>query len=93
MEEIHDGIEDLSLIHIFLWPGLVKWYAKSSGTTNDKSKFIPVSHDIIVPSSKPDVRQYTTWIDSLHIKSIDQVNYTHFLPDNVVLLSLIHICR
>ena len=26
-----------------LWPGSVKWYAKSSGTTNDKSKFIPVS--------------------------------------------------
>lgn len=26
-----------------LWPGLVRWYAKSSGTTNDKSKFIPVS--------------------------------------------------
>ena len=28
-----------------LWPGKVKWYAKSSGTTNDKSKFIPVSKD------------------------------------------------
>ncbi|MCR5849168.1 MAG: GH3 auxin-responsive promoter family protein [Bacteroidaceae bacterium] len=28
-----------------LWPGKVKWYAKSSGTTNDKSKFIPVSRD------------------------------------------------
>ena len=28
-----------------LWKGSVKWYAKSSGTTNDKSKFIPVSHD------------------------------------------------
>ena len=28
-----------------LWPGTVKWYAKSSGTTNDKSKFIPVSAD------------------------------------------------
>lgn len=26
-----------------LWLGVVKWYAKSSGTTNDKSKFIPVS--------------------------------------------------
>ena len=26
-----------------LWPGRVKWFAKSSGTTNDKSKFIPVS--------------------------------------------------
>lgn len=28
-----------------LWPGLVRWYAKSSGTTNDKSKFIPVSRE------------------------------------------------
>lgn len=28
-----------------LWPGHVKWYAKSSGTTNDKSKFIPISSD------------------------------------------------
>ncbi len=28
-----------------LWPGRVRWYAKSSGTTNDKSKFIPVSRD------------------------------------------------
>ena len=25
-----------------LWPGFVNWYAKSSGTTNSKSKFIPV---------------------------------------------------
>ena len=28
-----------------LWPGRVRWYAKSSGTTNDKSKFIPVSSE------------------------------------------------
>ena len=28
-----------------LWPGTVKWYAKSSGTTSDKSKFIPVSDE------------------------------------------------
>lgn len=28
-----------------LWPGQIRWYAKSSGTTNDKSKFIPVSKD------------------------------------------------
>ncbi len=26
-----------------LWPTEIKWFAKSSGTTNDKSKFIPVS--------------------------------------------------
>ena len=28
-----------------LWRGKVRWYAKSSGTTNDKSKFIPVSRE------------------------------------------------
>lgn len=28
-----------------LWPTEIKWFAKSSGTTNDKSKFIPVSFE------------------------------------------------
>ena len=28
-----------------LWPGTIKWFAKSSGTTSDKSKFIPVSKE------------------------------------------------
>ncbi len=28
--------------HDVLWPGEVRWYSKSSGTTNDRSKFIPV---------------------------------------------------
>lgn len=28
-----------------LWPGRTRWYAKSSGTTNDKSKFIPVTRE------------------------------------------------
>ena len=28
-----------------LWPGRVRYFAKSSGTTNDKSKFIPVSDE------------------------------------------------
>ena len=27
------------------WPNSIKWFAKSSGTTNSKSKFIPVSND------------------------------------------------
>lgn len=27
------------------WPGEVKWFAKSSGTTSDKSKFIPVTRE------------------------------------------------
>ena len=28
-----------------LWPGIIKWFAKSSGTTGTKSKLIPVSED------------------------------------------------
>lgn len=31
-----------------LWPGVIKWFAKSSGTTSDKSKFIPVSHEALI---------------------------------------------
>lgn len=30
-----------------LWPGEIKWFAKSSGTTDDRSKFIPVSKEAI----------------------------------------------
>lgn len=30
-----------------LWPGTVRWFAKSSGTTNDKSKYLPVTADIL----------------------------------------------
>lgn len=52
---------------------------------NQKSEKLAFSHDVIVPTSKPDVRQDTTWIDTLHIKSIDQVHYTHYLPDDIVL--------
>jgi len=30
-----------------LWPSVVRWYAKSSGTTNAKSKYIPVTREIL----------------------------------------------
>ena len=44
VERMRHGEKDV------LWRGEVQWFAKSSGTTNDKSKFIPVSreglHDI-----------------------------------------------
>jgi len=30
-----------------LWPSEIKWFAKSSGTTCDKSKFIPVSEEAL----------------------------------------------
>ncbi|MGN1264022.1 MAG: GH3 auxin-responsive promoter family protein [Prevotella sp.] len=45
-EELKDDIDRMRHGEAdILWPGTVKWYAKSSGTTNDKSKFIPVSDD------------------------------------------------
>ena len=37
IERVRDGETDV------LWPGSVKWHAKSSGTTSDRSKFIPVT--------------------------------------------------
>lgn len=52
---------------------------------NQKSERIAFSHELIKPSWKPDVRQDTIWRDSLHIDSIMQVPYTHFLPDDIVL--------
>jgi hypothetical protein len=30
-----------------LWPSVTRWYAKSSGTTNDRSKYIPVTREIL----------------------------------------------
>ncbi len=30
-----------------LWPSDIRWFAKSSGTTNDRSKFIPVSEEAL----------------------------------------------
>lgn len=31
-----------------LWPEDIRWFAKSSGTTSSKSKFIPISNDALV---------------------------------------------
>lgn len=45
-EEIEPLIEQSrkGMQNIF-WPSYIKWFAKSSGTTNAKSKFIPVSNE------------------------------------------------
>lgn len=44
-----------------LWPGQVQWYAKSSGTTNDKSKFIPVSKDGLKDTHYAGGRDAVAW--------------------------------
>ena len=52
-----------------------------------KSEIIAFSRDSIIPSWKPDTRQDTIWRDSLHIANIVPVPYTHFLPDDIILLA------
>ena len=54
---------------------------------NQKSEMIAYSHQTYQPSSKPDIRQDTIWRDTLHIDNIIQVPYTHFYPDDIVLLA------
>lgn len=39
VERLRNGEQNL------LWPSEIRWFAKSSGTTNDKSKFLPVSKE------------------------------------------------
>lgn len=50
-----------------------------------KSEMIAFSDAVIEPTCKPDIRLDTLWRDSLHIHSILQVPYAHYLPDNIVL--------
>ncbi len=41
IERTRKGVQNL------FWPTAIKWFAKSSGTTNAKSKFIPVSSEAL----------------------------------------------
>ncbi len=55
-----------------LWPTEIKWFAKSSGTTSDKSKFIPVSYEAL---------------EECHFRGGKDVIafYTQQKPDNAIL--------
>jgi hypothetical protein len=55
-----------------LWPTEIKWFAKSSGTTSDKSKFIPVSNEAL---------------EDCHFRGGKDVIafYTRQRPDNAIL--------
>ncbi len=55
-----------------LWPSDIKWFAKSSGTTSEKSKFIPVSSEALEEC------HFRGGKDCLAL-------YTHSFPDSLVL--------
>lgn len=66
VERLRNGEKNL------LWPGEIKWFAKSSGTTSDKSKFIPVSKEAL---------------EDCHFRGGKDVMYMneHLFPENRVL--------
>ncbi len=72
-------------------PGEYRVYALKDLDDNyrysQKSEMIAFSHDTFKPSAGPDIRQDTIWRDSLHIDNIVRVPFTHFYPDNIVLLA------
>lgn len=41
IDELREGRQNV------LWPSDIRWFAKSSGTTSDRSKFIPVSQEAL----------------------------------------------
>lgn len=81
-ERGHFGIRGIA-------PGMYRVFALDDADGNfcysQKSEKIAFDRNIILPTSKPDIRQDTIWRDSLHIQAISQVPYTHFLPDDIVL--------
>lgn len=72
-------------------PGEYRVYALQESDNDyrfsQKSEMIAFSHQTYKPTSGPDVRQDTIWRDSLHIDNIVQVPFTHFYPDDVVLMA------
>ncbi len=54
---------------------------------SQKSEMIAFNHSTYKPTAGPDVRQDTIWRDTLHIDNILQVPYTHFYPDDIVMLA------
>ncbi len=72
-------------------PGEYRIYALQDADNDfrftQKSEMIAYSHQTYTPSCGPDIRQDTIWRDSLHIDNIIRVPYTHFYPDDVVLMA------
>lgn len=72
-------------------PGKYKIYALLDNDQNymfsQKSEDIAFLDSIIVPSSFPDTKFDTTWVDTVTIDTIIERAYTHYIPDNIILKS------
>lgn len=74
-----------------LAPGEYKIFALKDDNRDYKysspQEAIAFLDDIIIPSSMPAVRQDTVFVDSVTIDTIKSINYTRFMPDDIVLRS------
>jgi hypothetical protein len=52
-----------------LWPTMIKWFSKSSGTTDSKSKFIPVSFESIKENHLRGGQDIFSWYCESHLDS------------------------
>lgn len=74
-------------------PGEYRLYALNDQDNNycfsQKGERIAVYDKLIVPSCFPDTRQDTLWRDTITYDTILTVPFTHFVPDNIVLLAFL----
>ncbi len=67
-----------------LWPGEVNWYSKSSGTTSDKSKYIPIP-----PANRIHCHNAGSW-DSLALIYHNRPDMEIFRRRNLIMPGSIH---
>ena len=74
-------------------PGKYRLYAVNDQDNNfhfsQKGEMIAFHNEVIVPSCFLDMRQDTLWRDTITYDTILNVPFTHFVPDNIVLLAFL----
>ena len=74
-------------------PGNYRLYAVNDQDNNfhfsQKGEMIAFHNKVIVPSCFPDMRQDTLWRDTITYDTIINVPFTHFVPDDIVLLAFL----
>lgn len=74
-------------------PGNYRLYAVNDQDNNfhfsQKGEMIAFHNKVVVPSCFPDMRQDTLWRDTITYDTILNVPFTHFVPDDIVLLAFL----
>ncbi|MBQ6964582.1 MAG: Ig-like domain-containing protein [Bacteroidaceae bacterium] len=74
-----------------LSPGQYRAFALKDQNQNyiydQRAEMVAFTERILETSSKPDLRPDTVWHDSIHYDSIVMTPYTHYYPDDIVLLA------